>query len=436
MLFRDLDNKEKPDLKADTIRLIYSLLLILAVPISFLMLWVRSIKSKTSVPSSQFNRLGIGFKTAEQGGVLIHCVSVGEVVAAASLIKQIRDKVPQLPIYMTTTTESGSQRANQLFNDTVDLFYLPMDIPFFVSPMLRNLNPSKVLITEVELWPNFIHGCYRRAIPTYVINARMTDRSAQRYQKIKALFTPMLQKLSGVCAQGQRDFENYRLLGMDSKRLHLTNNIKFDRDVSERHGKSNLKSLHNIQERYVFVAGSTHDGEELLTINAFKQLKNKFPALILILVPRHPQRFDKVHQLCIEQNVVVNRITTESVCSASTDVLLVDAMGKLEDFYQIANLAFVGGSVNPRGGHNALEPAAYGIPIMMGASRYNNPVICEALADAGALELTDNLEQLVNVASIWLSEPDKAERAGDSGKQVIINNQGAVEATLAVLGYN
>lgn len=436
MLSRDVERNIKPGIKAELARLAYSLLICLAVPFSLILLSVRSYKSRTSARSSQFNRVGLGINTADQGGILLHCVSVGEVVAAAALVKRIQQNSPGTPIYITTTTDTGAQRATQLFGEGIDLFYLPMDLPFFIAPLIRNLAPSCVLITEVELWPNFIHACWKKSIPTYVVNARMTEKSASRYQKIGALFMPMLQKLRGVCAQGERDFNQYARLGMQSEKLHLTNNIKFDRPLSERQDRYLLKTNHSMQERSVLVAGSTHDGEELLCINAYKHLKQTFADLVLVLVPRHPQRFDKVFQLCIEQKLKVTRFTTSTQCEDNTDIFLIDAMGQLDYFYQLANLAFVGGSINPRGGHNALEPAAYGIPIMMGASRYNNPVICEALAEAGALALTNTFDQLVNTCDNWLSDPNKAEQAGENGRQVIKNNQGAVSATLAVIGYD
>lgn len=419
--------------QSTVVRYAYTLLIILMLPISVTFLVVRKLKGQSNVSTSSWNRIGLAFKTKKTDGILIHCVSVGEVVAAAPIIHRLKQITPARPIYITTTTETGAQRVEQLFADKVEHFYLPLDVPLFVLMMLRALRPTKVLITEVELWPNLIHACWKQNTPVFVINARMTDKSARRYQNVSWLFAPMLEKLEGVCAQGKRDFDNYLKLGMNQNRLHLTNNIKFDRAISEGLDGGTFAAKFNLQERKSLVAGSTHDGEELLLLNAYKRLKETFPSLLLVLVPRHPQRFDKVYQLCEQQGMKVKRFTSNTHCQDSTDVFLVDAMGQLENVYQIADITFVGGSINPRGGHNALEPASYGVPIMMGSSRFNNPLICEALAEKGALVTTDSLEELVAVATTWLNNSDASKIAGQSGRQVIKDNQGAVDATLDVI---
>lgn len=425
--------RETTSTKFSVIRFLYTLLLIVLVPFGLTLLVIRKLRSDAPAKARSLNRLGLGFEKQERGGVLIHCVSVGEVVAAAPIVRQLSTKTPSVPMFVTSTTETGARQAELLLGDCAKVYYLPFDIPLFINLMLRALNPGKVLITEVELWPNFIHACARRQAEIFVINARMTDKSVKSYRKISLLFTPMLTKLSGVCAQGQRDFDNYAALGMPKEKLHLTNNIKFDRVVSTTPSAEKVNDTAGLSNRRVLVGGSTHEGEENLLLSAYQQLKKQFPTLVLVLVPRHPQRFDKVYQLCGQTGRSTQRFSEQERCQENTEVFLIDAMGLLERFYEVADVAFVGGSINPRGGHNALEPAAYGKPIMMGSSRHNNPVICESLAASGALVTTDSLDQLISVTQRWLADTKEAQQAGDNGRKVIVNNQGAVEATLEVI---
>ena len=218
----------KPTFTQETVRVLYSLLLLILLPLIVFLLRKKTQPVEGSYRGKWYARFGFVSHAVDQDGVLFHCVSVGEVVAASAVIKQLRNDNPKCAITITTTTPTGSARVKAMFGDTVSHFYLPFDLPFAMNQMLRRVKPRLVVITEVELWPNMIHSCWKNGIFTVVLNARMTDRSAKRYQKLSALFSPMLAKLSHVCAQGKRDHDNYVWLGLDENKLTLTNNLKYD----------------------------------------------------------------------------------------------------------------------------------------------------------------------------------------------------------------
>lgn len=426
----------KPSLLEEACRWLYSVLLLLLVPLVY---WQLSSKSKTEPLAYRNNlleRLGFVPATAKKGGYLFHCVSVGEVVAASCLIKRIMALEPNVPITVTNTTATGSARVKSIFGDQVHHFYLPFDLPLSMRRLLKRVQPKAVLITEVELWPNLLHVCWKLNVPTFVINARMTERSATRYKKIGKLFNPMLSKVSHICAQGQRDYDNYALLGVEKDKLTLTNNIKFDQAVSVQEGTQSFLGLAT-SERPILVAGSTHDGEEQAVIETLTSLLSALPSTdaspLAILVPRHPQRFDIVESMLASTNLRFVKSTSVNTVSNDVDVVLLNEMGKLNLAYGVASFAFVGGSIADKGGHNALEPAAFSLPIMMGPYMYNNPVICEYLQECGALTVVNNAADMTACINNWMSHPNKALEAGRAGKLVLEQNSGALESTLACI---
>lgn len=417
------------------IRWLYSGLLLLAAPFAYLGLVKRGVRQHRHDTQHFLSRFGCVAKPASRGGYFFHCVSVGEVVAASCVVKQILQSEPDATITITTTTPTGSARVRAIFGDRVHHFYLPFDFPFSMRWMLRRVQPRLVCITEVELWPNLIHACWKRNIPAVVINARMTDRSAARYKKISALFSPMLRKITKVCAQGPRDYENYEALGIREDKLLLTNNIKFDQATSlDSRQHSDFMGLQNC-ERYTVVAGSTHAPEEQVLLEAVQRLgdAHKTSEPLLIIVPRHPERFDTVAELLEGHGVSFIRTSVNDVIRDDTDVILLDEMGRLNEAYAVADVAFVGGSLADKGGHNALEPAAFGIPVIMGPNTYNNPVICESLIASGGLHIKQNATEIFDQLSQWLTDSDKRSESGYAGKTVLTKNSGALQKTLQVL---
>ena len=408
---------------------LYSLLMLLVIPFMLLKLFRRNTDNTQSVWAQLVQRFG-AVPATRTGGYVFHCVSVGEVVAASCVIKALQETSPDTPIMVTTTTSTGAERVRAIFGETVQHSYLPVDLPFTMRRMLARVKPQAVIITEVELWPNLLHLCHRQHIPVVLINARMTNRSARRYQKVPALFAPMMQQLTQVCAQGQRDYDNYLQLGMPAERLLLTHNIKFDQAVSS---STSEPLLTLISPRTVLVAGSTHDPEEQALLDAVAEHRSRCPDLLLVLVPRHPDRFDTVATLLSEQNVSFVRSSVTRQIENACEVVLVDEMGLLTAAYQQAHITFVGGSLANRGGHNALEPAAAAKPVIMGPHTYNNPVICAYLQEQGALRVVSDKTELVSVLATWLNCPAEAEAAGQAGYQVLQENQGALAKTLGCI---
>ena len=419
----------KPTFLEELCRYAYTLVLTLIIPITVTVNFVQSIRDKNKSTHKGLQRFGVVPKDKEVGGYLVHCVSVGEVVAASCLIKRIRQDKPNLPVTITTTTVTGAARVKALFGDSVQHYYLPYDLPVVMSTMLSRIQPKAVLITEVELWPNLIHACWKKQIACIVVNARMTDRSAKRYKKLSKLFTPMVNKLSHICAQGQRDYDNYLRLGASFNQLTLTNNIKFDQVASAGVSLGGFMGLERCATPVV-VAGSTHDPEEHVLLSAMHELWQSNPHLVLVIVPRHPQRFDIVASLLKESSVSFVRSSQVRQLPPNTKVILVDEMGRLNEAYSVAFCAFVGGSITNRGGHNALEPAAFSIPILMGPHTYNNPEICAYLKACGALQPVADAHDIANWIRKWVNEPESYQEAGLSAKKVLSDNSGAVEKTL------
>ena len=372
----------------------------------------------------------------QRGGILFHCVSVGEVVAASCVIKGLLNTQPDLPIVITTTTATGAQRVRDIFGtsltDNLAHHYLPYDLPWLMSRLLAHIQPKLVCITEVELWPNLLAKTAQKHIPVCVVNARMTAKSARTYRKISGVFMPMLQQVTTVCAQGQRDADAYLSLGLAPEKLVLTHNVKFDQvsDVVVPESIIELSNTLKLLGKQVLLAGSTHQDEETFWLDVYKQLQADFPQALLIIVPRHPQRFAQVEAEILSSGLNYINWANRDKLNAQTQVLLVDAMGVLTPLYTCADIAFVGGSISDKGGHNALEPASMGVPVMMGPHIYNNPVICQTLITAGGLRIVTDATNAQQLCHTWLSDPLLAKASGQSGQAVILDNQGALARTL------
>lgn len=426
----------RPSFAEQFVRLSYSLLIVLLLPFTIMHFLLQRLRGKEGYNAKRLSRYGLIAEPIKKGGLLIHCASVGEVVAAHSLIKIILDTHPELPITITTNTTTGAMRVKALLNDAVRHVYLPYDLGLFMQRLLEKLEPRMVLINEMELWPNLIHSCWTRNIPVYLINGRMSDKSQKTYDKFPRLFSPMFAKITGICAQGQRDYDNYLALNIPPDKLTLSNNIKFDLllDEKDRLNGAKLADKFGLSNRPILLAGSTHEPEEQVLIEAFKQLTVDYPDLLLVIVPRHPQRFAKVAGICEKSGLVFMIASENKICQANTQILLLDQMGLLRPTYALAKIAFVGGSIADRGGHNALEPAAFGVPILMGSHTYNNPAICQTLMDAGALYTVSDVQHIVERCRLWLDDEELRLKDGLAGKHVLQANGGAINATLRVLG--
>jgi 3-deoxy-D-manno-octulosonic-acid transferase len=426
----------RPSFAEHIVRLSYSLLIILLLPFTMMHFSLQRLRGKAGYDGKRLSRYGLISGPIKTGGLLIHCASVGEVVAAHTLIKIILDSHPELPITVTTNSTTGAMRVKELLSDDVRHVYLPYDLGLFMQQLLAKLEPSMVLINEMELWPNLIHACWTRNLPVYLINARMSDKSQKTYSKFPRLFAPMFAKITGICAQGQRDYDNYLAMNIPSDKLTLSNNIKFDMQLDEKDRVSgaNLADKLGIDNRPILLAGSTHEPEEQVLIEAFKQLTTDFPDLLLVIVPRHPQRFEKVARICENSGLAFIKASENKRCQTDTQLVLLDKMGLLRPAYAQAKIAFVGGSIADRGGHNALEPAAFSVPILMGSHTYNNPAICQTLMDAGALYTVNDKQDIVERCRLWLNDEELRLNNGTAGAKVLQDNGGAIKVTLEVLG--
>ena len=425
----------RPSISEEICRHLYSVLLILLLTIVCLLFLARVISGRASFNKRVWERFRVQLPQVKEGGLLVHCVSVGEVVTAAKLIKAIRQQQGEIPVTITTTTATGSAQVVNSFGDTVTHCYLPVDLPWLMGSLLNRCQPSQLLITEVELWPNLIHQAWRQQIPVSLINARLTQKSAQRYSKIGKLFKPMLHKITHICAQGQRDVSHYRLMGVDKNTLHLCQNIKFDLEISgtDKTRTEELAKTLALHHHAVLIAASTHESEEKPILEAFSTLSQRFSDLRLIIVPRYPQRFDEVYELCQQTRFQTHRLSTGVSPDTNSQIILGDVMGQLNSLYGLADMAFVGGSIATRGGHNPLEAAIHGMPILMGKSRHNNPQICQVLADAGVLFEVEEHKQIDELCGQWLSDPALRGPIGEAAINVVNQNRGAINRTLAIL---
>jgi 3-deoxy-D-manno-octulosonic-acid transferase len=414
------------------VRLLYRLALYAAVPlISCLYLW-RGLTQR-GYWRGFTGRFGAG-AARPPGGVWLHAVSVGEVQACAPLIRALRAAHPQLCVTVTTFTPTGAERARALFGAVADVRYLPFDLPSAVRRFLDRVQPRLAVVLETELWPNLYSECARRGVPLVLANARLSQRSLARYLRLGSLFRDTLAHAAQVVAQAQEDAQRFRTLGSDPARTHVAGNIKFDFELpADIAARGALLRAQYAQQRPVWIAGSTHGGgEEAAVLAAHRQVRAKDPRALLVLAPRHPPRFAQVADaLAAERMTYVRR--TQAQSSEECAVLLLDTLGELLDFYAAADVAFVGGSLVPIGGHNLLEPAALGVPILTGPYNANGAEIAALLQASGAARQVTDAAALATAVGALFADPQLRARMGVAGSAVVAANRGAVQKLLALL---
>lgn len=416
-------------------RTLYSILLYLALPLIAARLWWRGRKAP-AYRQRIGERFALGLPALKPGGIWLHAVSVGESIAAAPVVRALQERYPQLPVTVTCMTPTGSERIRALFGDSVQHCYLPYDMPCRARAFLQKLQPVVAVVMETELWPNHIHQCVRMNIPVVLANARLSERSARGYARFPKLTAPMLAQLSGIAVQTQAEAERFLQLGARPEAVQVTGSIKFDLHIQPQllQTAQQLREQWQLEQRKVWIAGSTHEGEDLLMLEAHQQLLQAFPAALLILVPRHPERFDTAYRLCQAQGLEVTRRSRAEAVTAATRVLLGDTMGEMLLLYALADVALVGGSLVPHGGHNLLEPVALGKPVLSGPYVQNFLEIAGQLKDAGALrEVSDACETATAVARLWTDQKAWQDMQ-QAGQQVLKANQGALERLLKVIG--
>ncbi|MDH1264172.1 lipid IV(A) 3-deoxy-D-manno-octulosonic acid transferase [Pseudomonas sp. GD03944] len=386
-------------------------------------------------------RFALGLPPLKPGGIWLHAVSVGESIAAAPLVKALLARYPELPITITCMTPTGSERIQAMFGapeyaDRVQHCYLPYDLPWAAARFLDRARPRLAVIMETELWPNHIHQCARRGIPVALANARLSARSARGYARFARLTAPMLAELDLIAVQTATEAERFRGLGARSECVEVTGSIKFDLTIDAELPlrAAALREQWGASGRRVWIAASTHAGEDEIILAAHRELLAREPDALLILVPRHPERFNGVFELCQRQGFATRRRSTGEAVQAGDQVLLGDTMGELLFLYALADTAFVGGSLVPNGGHNLLEPAALGKPVLSGPHLFNFQEIAAQLREAGALVEVDDAQALAaQIAALWAA-PEQSARMRDTGLAVIQANQGALNRLLDGLG--
>ena len=412
-------------------RLLYTLLLHLALPLIALRLALRA--RKAPAYARRINeRFALGLPPMKPGGIWVHAVSVGESIAAAPMIRALQANYPELPITVTCMTPTGSERIQALFGDSVQHCYLPYDLPWAAARFINRVQPRLAVVMETELWPNHIHQCAKRGIPVALANARLSERSARGYARFGKLTAPMLAELSLIAVQTQAEAERFLDLGARPECVEVTGSIKFDLKIDAEllQRADALRQQWQATTRPIWIAASTHAGEDEIILAAHHQLLKSRPDALLILVPRHPERFNTVHELCISQGLTTRRRSTAEAVQTSDQVLLGDTMGELLFLYALADIAFVGGSLVANGGHNLLEPAALGKPVLSGTHLFNFLEIAAQLREAGALNEVENAGQLADKVATLLNEPSEMQRMSQAGLSVLKANQGALQRLL------
>jgi len=406
-------------------RFSYTLLYSLLLPVVFARLLWRARKAPL-YRKRWGERLGFFKAPLQTNGLWLHSVSVGETIAAAPLIKQIQQAYPDLPITITTMTPTGSERVKALFGDSVFHVYVPYDTPAAVRRFLKKVRPRLALIMETELWPNLIDQCSRQQIPVLIANARLSARSARGYGRFPKLTRPMLQQISCIAAQAEADGQRFVELGLQAEKLQVTGSVKFDIQVPPELlvAAPQLRTQWG-DERPVWIAASTHLGEDEPLLKTFKMLLQHSAQVLLVLVPRHPERFADVAQLCRDQGFDIAVRSQQQPVTSATQILLADTMGELMLLYAAADIAFVGGSLVATGGHNFLEPAALGVPVIAGPHVFNFTDISRLLIAAGGMCQIDTAEQLAEQLKCLIEQPDQRRIMGESARAVVQNNGGA-----------
>lgn len=413
-------------------RFFYTVLIYLATPLILLYLCYRAFKS-----SDYRGRISerFGFKKLQptKPVIFVHSVSVGETIAATPLINQLVTQYPDHQVLVTTSTPTGSATVKKNFADNVLHCYLPLDLPGAVSRFLDDIKPQICIIMETELWPNLVHQLHTRQVPSLLANARMSEKSMQGYiKKAAPLMQEMLAKLDRVSAQFNSDGERFLQLGLPKEKLELGGSIKFEMTIdNELLAKQQQLKNQWAAQRPVWVAGSTHPIEHEQILASHHTLLKTIPNLLLIIVPRHPERFNDVANLCQQQGFEFIRRSDNLPPKATTQVILGDTMGELLLMYGLADVAYVGGSLITRGGHNPLEPAALGKPVVMGQSVYNFSDISERLVNANAMIQVDDSEALTSTLSQLLSEPQRCSAMGKNADQLVKANQGTLTRLLS-----
>lgn len=403
---------------------IYSQLIRLALPFILIRLWWQGRKAPALRKDWQ-HRLG---RVPDMSGpvIWVHAVSVGETIAAGPLVRRLLAKDLGATILMTAMTDTGLAQARKMFGDRVAYAYAPYDTPGSIRRFLNHVNPGILVILETEIWPNMIRQCRRRHVPVFLINARLSERSARGYERVRRFAAAVMKSISWVAAQAERDAERFRRIGVAAHRVEVTGSVKFDVDIPDDVRMASTVVRKTLEGRKVWIAGSTHGGEDEQLLSTHQRILEQHSDALLIIVPRHPERFDSVAAMAEEMGLSVAR-RSKNQSPRSAQVYLGDTMGELMMLYGASDIAFVGGSLIERGGHNPLEPAAWGIPVFSGPYVFNFETIYERLLADHGVQMVEGSDDLARAVSRLMSDAEECRAFGARALTVVNKNRGALD---------
>lgn len=419
------------------VRVIYTLLLALAAPI---LLWglYRTKPGKPNFGTRWKEHFGLTPRlTTTTAPIWIHAASVGEAIAIVPVIKALKQSYPEQAIVVTTTTSTGAEQVAKL-GDLVEHRYMPIDFSWCVRGFLKTIKPRLLLIVEKELWLNTLSCVHHQKIPTIIVNARLSERSAKRYQSFSFFTRQLINKIDKILCLHDDDAQRFIAIGAQKNQVTVTGSIKYDISIAD----TVFEQAHQLRQqlgnqRPIFVAASTHQGEDEQVLDAYQTVLQQYPNAMVIIVPRHPERFDSVAKLGQDRGLQVHRRTDTTPIKANTQLYLADTMGEMLVMLATADVTFMGGSLvgEKVGGHNLLEPAAVAKPAITGPSFYNFEDITQQLLAAGAIEICQNSHQLAQQIIILFNDPERQQKMGAQGQKIVLENQGAVKKTITNISH-
>ncbi|WP_298622823.1 lipid IV(A) 3-deoxy-D-manno-octulosonic acid transferase [uncultured Legionella sp.] len=405
-------------------RLFYSFLMYLLTPYILFRLWWKG-RALPEYRQRILERFSLGVGDGKSVDVWLHAVSLGEVIAATPLIDAMLDK--QWSVLVTTMTPTGSERVRARFGTKVSHRYVPYDLPGALKRFFKQTRPRVGVVMETELWPNLIYQAHAAKVPLLLANARLSERSSKGYMKLKFLFKPILNQFSAILAQSDDDAKRFIALGARKERVQVLGNMKFDLQTNTIDvAKFNTIKEHWGADRTVVIAASTHDDEEARILAQLRRLQQAIPGVVLLIAPRHPERFQAVYQLSVQAGFNTGLRSNPDTLSYANDVVVLDSLGELLGLFQISDYAFVGGSLVPVGGHNVLEPIAMNVPVISGNQVHNFKAICNDLKDAKAIRIVHQADELIDTIIALHHDKESQELMVKNATAVLERNKGSV----------
>jgi 3-deoxy-D-manno-octulosonic-acid transferase len=412
---------------------IYSLATAFLTPVVLFRLAIRGIKAPAYFRRWR-ERFGVFPNPQFKQSILIHAVSVGEVNAAIPLIKALMKTYVDYNFVITTVTPTGSDRVQQIFGNQVFHLYLPYDLPGAVKRFLRKINPELAVVMETEIWPNLFRFCKKRNIPIVVANARLSELSLKGYKWVQSLATMAVNNTKFVAAQTKTDAQRMIRLGCDADKIYVVGSLKFDIIIEDEIiEKGSAIHKHCADNHLIWIAASTHQEDELELLEAYDFLKKKYPKLLLIIVPRHPERFQVTAQACIQKGFNTQLRSKCGLYDINADVFIVDTMGEMLEFYAASDIAFVGGSIANIGGHNVLEAAVFKLPVLVGPNTHNFAEITQLLHNCGGSKLVKDAKDIIECMEELIENPKTRETMGNAALKLVQENRGAVALTMKLI---